>query len=75
MREELLKILGRIRPDCDFLTSSHFVMDQLLDSLDIVEVVASLENAYSIDVPENQIVPDNFSSLESLQKLVESLKK
>lgn len=71
--DEIKRILVRIRPDSDFEASRDFVKDQCLDSLDIVEVVMSLEQQFKIEIPESRITPDNFASFAALEKLVREL--
>ncbi|MBR0043405.1 MAG: acyl carrier protein [Synergistaceae bacterium] len=64
--EEILKILEEIRPEFDFKASSNFIEDGLLDSFDIVTLVNILEEKYQIKIDGLDIIPENFSSAESI---------
>jgi len=66
----LLEILKEIRPDSDFQASNDFIEDYLLDSFDIMTLTSELENKYSILIPTNSIVPENFNSIEAIAGLV-----
>lgn len=45
----------------------------LLDSLGLMKLIAFLERRYRLVVPEKEITPDNFRTLASIQKLIDSL--
>jgi acyl carrier protein len=45
----------------------------LLDSLGLMKLVAFLERRYRLAVPEEQITPDNFRSLATIRRLIDSL--
>ncbi|MCI8363234.1 MAG: acyl carrier protein, partial [Clostridia bacterium] len=46
-----------------------------LDSLDIVEIVTTVENMYGIEIDPIQIDPDNFESVETIWKMIQSIKE
>jgi acyl carrier protein len=68
--EEILQILSEIRPEFDFMKSSNFIEDGLLDSFDIVTLVSSLDRKYSISIDGVDILPENFFNLESIESLL-----
>lgn len=69
--EKLLKILCEIRPDFDFTKSNDFIADGLLDSFDMVLLVAKLEEVFGISINGADIIPDNFYCLDRIKTLVE----
>ena len=66
----LTDILTSIRPEFDFTTSSDFIADGMLDSLDVVTLVAALDKTYGISIRGVQIVPENFKSLPAIEALL-----
>jgi acyl carrier protein len=46
----------------------------LLDSLNLMTLVAFLERRYQLAVPENQITPTNFKNLASNRQQIDSQK-
>lgn len=68
--ENILKILKSIRPECDFSKSKDFIKEQLLDSFDIITLVNSLEEKYNFSVDGEDVTPENFKNLETLDRFI-----
>ena len=64
--EELIKILESVKPDIDYKSEKHLIDEELIDSLDIVTIVAKINGEFDIEFPVSEIVPENFNSAESL---------
>jgi acyl carrier protein len=67
--KSITDILAEIRPEADFKGSSNYIDDGLLDSFDLVTLVAALEETYSIRIDGLDIVPENFSSIAAIEAL------
>lgn len=67
----LLPILHVIRPEHDFAESQDFILDGLLDSFDIVTLVAALEQQFHISIDGEDVIPENFKNLEALEQFVQ----
>jgi acyl carrier protein len=46
--------------------------EKVLDSISIVELVVELENQFNIKVPFNEIVTDNFETVERIVNYLKS---
>lgn len=68
--KKILDILQGIRPEFDFTKSQDFIQDGYLDSFDLVALVTDIEKEYGIKIKGVDIVPENFSSLDSIKKLL-----
>lgn len=73
--EELLEILEGLRPDVDFESETALVTGSVLDSFDIVGLVAELNDAYDIEIGPSELVPENFDSAAAILALVEKLRE
>jgi acyl carrier protein len=64
---EIAVDLGResLDPDEDLLAAG------VIDSLGVVRLIVSLEKAFGIEVLDEEVVPENFQSLDSLARFVE----
>jgi acyl carrier protein len=63
-------LLNSIRPEADFSLSNDFLMDGLLDSFDMITLVASLDQAYKISIDGLDIVPENFQNIAAIEQLL-----
>ena len=71
--EKILAILKENCPGVDFENEKALVDDGLIDSFDVVAIVSDLTNEFDIDITVNDIVPENFNSLEAINALVERI--
>ena len=71
--EALLNILTELHPEVDFHTCTTLVDDKILDSFDIVTIVAEFDSAYDVAIPVEELLPENFNSAKALYALVERL--
>lgn len=70
MKEKILSFLTEIRPEFDFADSNNFIEDGMLDSFDIVSLVASLDEEFGISIDGTEILPENFSNVEGIINLL-----
>lgn len=70
---ELLTILRELHPDIDFETATGLVEDSVLTSLDIVTIVTEVADRLDVNIPAEEILPENFDSAAALWQLVQRL--
>ncbi len=70
MEEKIAAILEEIRPGATSETGGNLVNDGMLDSLGIVTLVANLEDAFDVEIDPDDIVPENFASIETIAEMV-----
>jgi acyl carrier protein len=70
MSEQLLDIIRSIRPELDFPAGQDVNLFGVLDSLDIIFLVDEIEKQLSVSIDADQIVPENFASLYTLNAFV-----
>lgn len=68
---DVLEVLKSIKEDVDFENSTDFIEDGLLDSFDLVNLVSELEDVFDIEIRGVDIIPENFTSIETIKELVE----
>ena len=71
---ELLELLQRTCPGIDFECSDTMIDDGILDSLDIVTIVTVLMDEYDVEINVDDLIPENFNSVQSIYELIESKK-
>ena len=68
--EKLLEILADLHPEVDFENTVDLVDDGILDSLDIVSLVAQIDAEFGVTIPAEEIIPENFNSAKALYELI-----
>ena len=71
--EQLLNILAELHPEVDFETEEHLIDNKILDSFDIVTIVAEIDSEFDVSIPAEELIPENFNSAQALYALVERL--
>jgi acyl carrier protein len=69
-RQRIADILKSIRPEFDFIAASDFIENGMLDSFDMITLVATLDKTYGISIDGEDIVPEHFASLDSIAALL-----
>ena len=73
--EEVIKILEQIKPGVDFNTEENLIEEEILDSFDIVTLVAKLNEEFDIEITPADLVPENFNSAKKIYELVTRLEE
>lgn len=73
--EELLKVLGEIRPDVDFANEKKLIDDGILDSFDIIQVVTELNDNFEVEISIDELVSDNFNTVQAMWELIQKLQQ
>lgn len=68
--KSIAEILKEIRPEFDFTASQDFISDGMLDSFDIVTLVAALDKNFGVSIPGTEILPENFMSISTIETLL-----
>jgi acyl carrier protein len=66
----LAELLNEIRPEFDFAASQDFLADGMLDSFDMVALVATLDEVHGIAIEGVDIVPVHFRNLDTISALL-----
>ena len=72
---ELLEILSALKPEVDFGAEKELIDGGLLESFDVIALIAEIEERFGVEIPAEEIVPENFNSAEGIWKLIERAKE
>ena len=70
MKQIVINILQEIRPEFDFTKDSNFIEGGMLDSFDIISLVTALDEQFGLSIDGMDIIPDNFSTVDSIVSLL-----
>ena len=71
--EALLNILSELHPDVDFNTAEGLIDNKVLDSFDIVTLVAEIDAEYDVSIPAEELIPENFNTAQAIYALIGKL--
>ena len=67
---ELIAILTDLHPDVDFEEAEDLIDSGILDSFDIISLIAEIDRRFDVRIPAEEIVPENFNSAKALNALI-----
>lgn len=70
---ELLELLKSIKPEVDFEHEEHLIDDGILDSMDIVAIIAAINEEFDVEFPVMEIQPENFNTMKGIYSVIEEL--
>lgn len=71
MRKQIIEILTEIRPEFDFNQDVDFIQAGMLDSFDVITLVNTMDEKFGISIDGVDVLPENFSSVERIETLLE----
>lgn len=71
--DQLLELLKDINEDVDFTAQTAIIDDEVIDSLDLTGLIADMEDAFDIEIGMNDIVPENFNTVDAMWAMVQRL--
>ncbi len=71
--EDLLAILEDLHPEVDFESENALIDDKVLNSFDVVTIVAEINDEFDVAIPAEELIPENFNSANALWALIERL--
>ena len=73
--QKLLAALAEVKDDVDFAAEKALVEDGLIDSLDLTQIIAALDDAFNVHIPAGEIEPENFNSVQAMLNLIHQYQK
>ena len=71
--ETLLNILNGLHPDVDFEAIDDLYDEGVLDSLDMVRLVTEIGMDFDVQIPAEELIPENFQNVNTIMALIERL--
>lgn len=70
VKSRLLEILTDMHPDEDVENCTTLVDGKVLDSFDIVTLIAAINDEFDVAITADKIIPQNFNSVDALSKMI-----
>lgn len=72
--DEIVEILNEIKSGVDFEHEDQIVTGKILDSIDITNLIAKLEDRYDIEIGMEYLDNEYFDSAEAIWNMVQELR-
>ena len=73
--DELIKILEKIKPGVDFTKVENMIEEEILDSFDIVNLVAEIDDKFDVEITPANLIPENFATPNTIYDLIKRLEE
>lgn len=71
--EKLLEILNNIDSTINFETETGIIDNECIDSMQLMELISEIEEAFDITIEMEDIMPENFNSVNAMWEMIERL--
>ena len=72
MRDEVIEIIEMICPDID-VNDEDMNLPEDLDSMDIIALIAELEDKFDIEITMEEKTEENFENIDTLVAMIQRL--
>ncbi|MCR4788384.1 MAG: acyl carrier protein [Lachnospiraceae bacterium] len=73
MEEKILKIIEEINPDILKYEGNTMMEDGTVDSFEVIDIVAALEEEFDIEIDASLVVAENFANKDAIVKMMLSV--
>jgi len=69
MKDKVYEICMRVDDSIDY-AAGNLIVGGVLDSIALVEIISEFEKSFGIEIPYEEIAPENFDSIDAMVSLV-----
>ena len=73
MKQKILDVIAEVNKDIILYNGDNLFDARILDSLQVVNLIAELEDALDIDIDAAYVVEDNFKTKEAIIAMIEMI--
>ena len=73
MREKVVQIIRQINKDILNYEGNNMIGDGIIDSFEIINLVAELEEEFDIEIDARYVVAEKFNNLEGIIHIIEKI--
>lgn len=74
MKQQVIDILKAIKPTKDLSEVTDIIDGAYLDSFELMSLIANLGDSFGIEIDVDEIMPENFNSVDAITAMVTRLK-
>lgn len=73
-KEQILAILNEVKPTKNLENVTDIIEGGYIDSFELMSLVVRLNETFGIEISIDELVPDNFNSIDAIAAMVNRLK-
>ena len=73
-KEKVQSILKEVKPTKSLEGITDIVEGGYLDSFELMMLIATLSESFAVEIDADDILPENFNSVDAIVAMIESLK-
>ena len=70
MYDDILEVLKSVRPDVDFETAKGLLSNNILDSYDLICILAELTERYNLEIDFDEVNERYFDDINAIINLI-----
>lgn len=74
VKEQVAQILREVKQGRDLSGVTDIVEGGYLDSFELLALISMLSDAFNVEISFDEIIPENFNSVDAIAAMVERLK-
>ena len=74
IKEQVANILKEVMPAKNLEGITDIVEGGYLDSFELMALIANLSETFNVEITFEEIIPENFNSIDAIASMVEKLK-
>lgn len=68
--DKIMELLQELHEDIDYEKEEELIDSKVLDSFDLITLVAELSEEFDIEITAEEFIPKNFNSAKALAEMV-----
>lgn len=73
-KEQVLAIIKEVKPTKDLSNVNDIIEGGYIDSFELMLLVVRLNESFGIEITIDELVPDNFNSVEAISTMIDKMK-
>ncbi len=73
MKEKILSVIEQVNPEALAYTGSDMMGEGVIDSFEVIDIVAALEEEFDIEIDAALVVAENFANADAIVSMMEKL--
>lgn len=74
-KEQILAILKEVKPTKNLENLTDIIEGGYIDSFELMSLVSKLSETFNTEITIEELIPENFNSVDAIVRMIESLKK